>query len=235
MCEILAVASTHPMWLGDVLAWGKKVEHFGIAGFGWGVAWLSPEGQLRVYRRPTSLAEDAEGRSRLAGESGSRILLHLRRPNRLSTIHLADTQPFADDSRQFAFVHNGKFKRDASWRERFRAVLNGRADSEVGFHLYASLLAEGTPREALIRVHKLLGGTANLGYLSREGELILYGGNRGNAFYGFQLGDLCVACTALHSDDASIFDLVFGRAAEKTLIARRPVALSSSLSPPKIA
>ena len=54
-----------------------------------------------------------------------------------------------------------------------------------------------------------LGGTANLCCLLPEGQLLLYGGHDGNALYRFRLGELWIACTGLHSDDDSVFDLVF--------------------------
>jgi len=64
----------------------------------------------------------------------SRILVHLRRPSKLSTIGLADTQPFDDPAGRYAFSHNGDFERHTDLRAGFRADgrIHGRADTEVG-------------------------------------------------------------------------------------------------------
>ena len=226
MCEILAVASETPLELGAVLSWGSELERFGICGFGWGVAWVDAEGELRCYRKPTSLATDVEGALQLRRSGCVTALVHLRRPSRLSTVEMADTQPFLDQARGFAFVHNGRFAWDDRYRRRFDPELLGRADSEVGFRLFASLLGEQQhPAPALAAVHGALGGTANLCCLTGEGDTVLYGGHPSNALYRFQLGDVRVACTGLHSDDTSVFDLVFAEATEREVVGRQPVLL----------
>jgi Glutamine amidotransferases class-II len=223
MCEILAVASETPLELGAVLSWAAELERFGISGFGWGVAWVDAEGGLHCYRKPTSLATDVQGTLELRQAGCVAALVHLRRPSRLSTVEMADTQPFVDEARRFAFVHNGRFAWDDRYRPRFHSELLGRADSEVGFRLFASLLDEGQrPVPALAAVHGALGGTANLCCLTGEGETVLYGGHPSNALYRFQLGDLHVACTGLHSDDTSVFDLVFPEGTERALVGPEP-------------
>ena len=62
------------------------------------------------------------------------MLVHLRRPSRLSTLDLPDTQPFDDPRGRFAFSHNGDLRDYRGPRERYRAQgrIFGRADSEVG-------------------------------------------------------------------------------------------------------
>src|SRR5919202_62340 len=142
-CEILAVASQTQLELGAVLAWAAELERFGISGFGWGVAWVDGDGDLHCYRKPTSLATDVQGMLELREAGCVAALVHLRRPSRLSTVEMADTQPFVDEARRFAFVHNGRFAWDDRYRPRFHPELLGRADSEVGFRLFASLLDEG--------------------------------------------------------------------------------------------
>ena len=226
MCEILAVAAEVPLELGAVLSWAAELERFGISGFGWGVAWVDERRELHCYRKPTSLATDVEGALQLRRSGCVAALVHLRRPSRLSTVEMADTQPFLDQARRFAFVHNGRFARDERYRRRFDSELLGRADSEVGFRLFASLLEERQhPAPALAAVHSALGGTANLCCLTGEGEMALYGAHPSNALYHFQLGDVRVACTGLHSDDTSVFDLVFPEATDRELVGREPVLL----------
>ena len=61
-------------------------------------------------------------------------LVHLRRPSRLSTLTLPDTQPFDDPAGRYAFSHNGDLRDYRSLRATFRAQgrIHGRADTEVG-------------------------------------------------------------------------------------------------------
>src|SRR5438874_9720992 len=112
MCELIAVAWDERERLGRIIPWALGLERIGIAGHGWGVAWLDAEGAVRGYRRATSLADDEDGGAALADVRSERFLVHLRRPNRLSTVQLADTQPFVDSPEEggpgtFAFCHNG--------------------------------------------------------------------------------------------------------------------------------
>jgi glutamine phosphoribosylpyrophosphate amidotransferase len=225
MCEILAVAAETPMKLGTVLAWAAELERLGIAGFGWGVAWAGAEDQVRCHRNPTSLAGDVEAMLRLRETAALSVLVHVRRPSRLSTVDQADTQPFCDESGRFAFAHNGRFERDGEHRQRFAGVLSGRADSEVGFRLFQSLARDHDAAPALAGVHRALGGTANLCCLLPGGELALYAAHPHNALRRFRLGDLWVASTSLHSDDDSVFDLVFPEATERELLREDVTAL----------
>jgi predicted glutamine amidotransferase len=215
VCELLAVAFDEPRPFGVVLPWARDIERLGIGGFGWGVAWLGLDGTVQGYRHPTSMREDPAGADSLAGVTSTRFLVHHRRPNRLSTVQMADTQPFVEQGR-FAFCHNGSFERHAALRDRFAGRLHGRADSEVGFaYLNAELGGGLDPAEALTATHRELGGTANLGYLGRDGRLLAYGGYPKNAVWAFVLDGASVAATGLHSDDGSLFDLVFPDAKDR--------------------
>lgn len=225
MCEILAVAGERPLKLGALLAWAGELERLGIAGFGWGVAWAGIDGDVHCHRNPSSLAGDVEAMLALRDTTAISALIHLRRPSRLSTVQEADTQPFCDEAGRFALVHNGSFERDGEFRGRFAGSLRGRADSEVGFRVYQSLLEEQDPLPALGRVHRTLGGTANLCALLRGGQLAVYAAHPHNAMRRFRLDGLSVACTSLHSDDESVFDLVFPEASDRELLDVQVVTL----------
>ena len=222
MCELLAVAWEHPEPFGRIEPWARGLERVGIGGHGWGVAWLEEDAEgpaaIRGYRHPTSLEQDPEGAAAVAEVRSTRFLVHLRRPSKLSTVQLADSQPFVDADEEggpgtFAFCHNGFLERHEEIRPAYEDRLKGRADSEVGFVVLADLLAEGVPaEEALPEVHRRFGGKANLGYLSRDGRLLAYGGNPPNAFWRFRLDGAEVAATQVHSDDLSLFALLFDRA-----------------------
>ena len=214
MCEILAVATSSPKRLDEVIRWAEKLEHYGIAGFGWGVAWLEGD-QVRGYRNADRLSADREYHNRFGHVTSTRYLVHLRRPSRLDTVQLQDTQPFVADGR-FAFCHNGRFKNDARYRQAYSDQLDGRADSEVGFRIFEELLGKSLdPDAALRRTHLKLGGTANLGYLSAAGELLMLSAFPGNQMWRFRMGDAEIVSTELHSADDSLFTLVFPDSIER--------------------
>jgi predicted glutamine amidotransferase len=220
MCEVMAVAWKEPEPFATVLPWAMALERFGVAGFGWGVAWKEEGGQVRRYRNPSSLEEDTEGAAKLTGVHSRRFLIHLRRPSRLSTVQEADSQPFVDERRGFAFCHNGLFERADALRSRYAGRLQGRADSEVGFcYLQDRLDQRASPREALVQTLQELGGTGNLGYLGSDGSLLLLAAHPNNAMWRFRTpGASSIAVTALHSDDESVFERLFPDATDRRKI-----------------
>ena len=113
MCEILAVRWATPTRFQELVPWAEKVEYYGIASFGWGVAWLD-HGQVKRHRYEGRLSEDPSGVKQLANVVSTHFLVHFRRPNRLSTIQMADTQPFLAEKGRFAFCHNGYLERDVA-------------------------------------------------------------------------------------------------------------------------
>jgi hypothetical protein len=231
MCELLAVAWDRAEPFSRILPWARGLERVGIGGYGWGVAWLVAGGAVRGYRHPTSLEEDSKGASELAGVTSTRFLVHLRRPNKLSTVELADSQPFVDAGEEggpgtFAFCHNGFLERHEEIRTRYEGRLKGRADSEVGFCMLADLLETGwQPEDALPEVHRRFGGKANFGFLAAGGRLLVYGGNPSNAFWRFGLDGAEVAATQVHSDDLSLFDLLFDEAERRRQVIDRVSAV----------
>ena len=218
MCEILAVRWPEPTSIGSVLPWAEKVEYYGLANFGWGVAWLEG-GEVRRYRNQGRLSEDRDGVRELAGVVSTHFLVHFRRPNRLSTVQLADTQPFLAQGGRFAFCHNGSFTREPEFRGQFEGRLKGKADSEVGFHLFEQILDTGVGAEqALAGTHQQLHGNANLGYLGSDGELVVFNAYPTNRFHRFRVDGAEVAATELHSPDDSLFRLVFPEASNRQVI-----------------
>jgi predicted glutamine amidotransferase len=219
MCEILLIASPAEVRLARALSWARRMERLGLAGFGWGVAWLSEDGRVLGHRDLGRLEDDPEASGRLAGLASTRVMIHLRRPSRLSTVQLADTQPFLAAGGRFAFCHNGVFARHEQYRSRFAVPLAGNADSEVGFRLFEELLdAGGTAVSALKQTVKELGGKANLAYLGNDGTLVVQPGHPENLIWRFSMGELEVAATELHSRDSSLFDLIFEDATNRRLL-----------------
>ena len=218
MCELLLAVWPEPVAFESVLPWVDSLERYGLGGFGWGVAWRE-EGEVRTYRHPTSLQGDPEGRERTSPVRSTHFMVHLRRPSNLSTVSLADTQPFAAEDGAFAFAHNGRLDGAEAERGRFAGLLQGRADSEVGFRLLRQLLLERWPAElALGEVHRRLGGTANFAYLPARGPGLVYAGSTMNSMWRFEVSGAKLAATALHSGDQAVFDLCFAGAGERELI-----------------
>jgi predicted glutamine amidotransferase len=218
MCEILAVQWPSPRPFRDLLPWAARIEHYGIGSFGWGFAWLD-RGLVGCHRFPGRMSEDPAIDTDLVAVRSTHFLVHFRRPNKLSTVQLADTHPFSDEACQFAFCHNGSFDREPEFRPRYASRLRGKADSEVGFRMLEDLLAEGrTSRDALSELHSLLGGRANLGLLSGRGELLVFNKYPQNQMWRFRTGGAEVASTALHSADESLFTLVFPQSTDRRAV-----------------
>ena len=134
MCEHYVARAAEPFRLSELWAFTDRLERFGITGFGWGAAWVEPGGSIASYRDVQAFRDDPAGRERVGAVETRSVVVHLRRPSRLSTLGLADTQPFDDPAGRFSFSHNGDLRDTRTWRERYRAAgrIRGRADTEVG-------------------------------------------------------------------------------------------------------
>jgi hypothetical protein len=222
VCELLAVAWERPVPFASLLERACRLEQWGIAGFGWGVAWQDESGAIRVDRGLGRFQDEAPRRETLRSATGTRFLVHLRRPNLLSTVQLADTQPFPDGDVR-AFCHNGYLERAEAHRPLYAEVLSGAADSEIGWAYLRERLASGmAPGDGLVAVDETFGGTANLGYLDDTGALLVYGRNAMNPIWTFGIASDgtagTVATTSLHSADETVFDVVFPDARERALL-----------------
>lgn len=230
MCELMTVTGDRSFTLGPILNWAQRLETLGFAGYGWGVAWVTAAG-LEYYKRPGSLAEDIEARQHLAETKARRALIHLRRPTDPSTISIADTQPFVDDARSFAFAHNGFFKLHHAFRGEFADELHGRGDTEVAFRMLARSLRGGAPAsESLVEIHKQLTGSANCGYLGAAGELLVYHSNPSNPCWTLTCEDLRVMVTGLHWRDRSGLDVLFPGLGAATRLERGVTELAEPLA-----
>ncbi|WDL97618.1 class II glutamine amidotransferase [Alicyclobacillus sp. ALC3] len=205
MCEMLALQSAKPFELGTAFQLGLTIEKFGIARFGWGVSWVQ-DGVLQNYRSELGLGEDVQGRQRLAGESATSCLIHLRRPSFLSTIAVENSQPYLAEG-EFAFGHNGYLADHVRWREVFAQVVQGQSDSEMGFHLYKQRLVTEAPADAInSTLRDTIGrGEANVIVLNRDESLVAAGSNERNPMYWFAGADFTGIVTGLHSLDQYLF------------------------------
>ena len=92
MCEHFVARASEPFRLDGLWPFALGLERFGMAGFGWGAAWLGPDDRLADHRDIRAFRDDPAAVSLGAVETTS-VLVHLRRPSKLSTLQLADTIP----------------------------------------------------------------------------------------------------------------------------------------------
>jgi glutamine phosphoribosylpyrophosphate amidotransferase len=228
MCEHFIARSAEPFRLDALWPFTEKLERFGIAGFGWGAAWLGSGGRLCSYRDIRAFRDDS-GRDAVGATETTAVLVHLRRPSRLSTLTFEDTQPFDDPAGRFSFSHNGDLRDYKRLRASFRAQgrIHGRADSEVGERWLEDAWHPDEPAGHLLAaLHDRFGGQANLAILAADGTPHHYAGNDENPVFTFQLGAIGLASTGIYSLDRSLFRFVAPGATGRRLVPlRRSVAL----------
>src|SRR3954453_8890968 len=102
---MLAVAWDEPHPYTEIHDLVSTLEIYGLGGFGWGVAWLTDSGKVAVDRGLHRYIDEAEHRD-LMTTTWTRFLIHLRPPNKLSTVDYPHPQPFTRAG-DFPFCHNG--------------------------------------------------------------------------------------------------------------------------------
>ncbi len=210
MCEQLVARADRPFAIADLYPLAENLERYGIAGFGWGAAWIDGLGRLATYRDVHAFRDDPHCEELGRIETAS-VLIHLRRPSRLSTLTLADTQPFEDPAGRFAFSHNGDLRDYRTYRAAFRAKgrIHGQADTEVGARWLEDAWQPDIPApELLADLHQTFSGPANLAVLAGDGSAYHYAGNAENPVFTFSLGPIRVASTGIYSLDRSLFRYV---------------------------
>jgi predicted glutamine amidotransferase len=219
VCELLVATFETPRPFRVLAPIASCLEELGVAGFGWGVAWLDDQArEVRAMKGVGRFREEGRRRAALPTTTSRRFVVHLRRPARLSTTQLADTQPFVDEGRS-AWCHDGLFARAEELRPAFVDRLRGQADSEVGWQYFLDRSAEGADAvDALRSVDDALAGRVNLAYLGRDGEMAIYSRNDANRFWRFSLDGGRMAATGLYSSDNSLFDFVVPRATDRELV-----------------
>ena len=220
MCEQFIARAAEPFRLDELWPFTERLERFGLAGFGWGTAWHTAGGRLDSYRDIRAFHDDP-GCEAVGAIETTAALVHLRRPSRLSTLTLADTQPFDDPAGRFAFSHNGDLRDYRSLRATYRAQgrIHGRADTEVGARwLEDGWRPDAAPAEVLPALHARFGGQANLAVLAADGTAAHYAGNTENPVFSFRLGRIGVVSTGIYSLDRSLFRFVAPGASDRRLI-----------------
>ena len=212
MCEQFVARAAEPFRLDELWPLTERLERYGLAGFGWGVTWLRDAGGLETHRSLDAFRDD-EARERIGAVETTSVLVHLRRPSRLSTLDLPDTQPFDDPAGRFAFSHNGDLRDYRVPRERYRAQgrIFGRADSEVG----ERWLEDAWPDAGQGAGERRRPPGIPPRDLRRRGQprdprrttapSHHYAGNPENPVFAFRLGRIGIASTAIYSIDRSVF------------------------------
>jgi glutamine phosphoribosylpyrophosphate amidotransferase len=225
MCEHYIARSATPFRLDALWPFTERLERFGIASFGWGAAWLDSAGGIGSYRDLRAFRDDPE-RAAIGATETTAALVHLRRPSRLSTLTLADTQPFDDPAGRFAFSHNGDLRDYKALRATYRTEgrIHGRADTEVGARWLEDAWRPTEPAGHLLAaLHDRFGGQANLAVLAAGGAAHHYAGNGENPVFTFRLGSIGLASTGIYSLDRSLFRYVAPGATERRLVPLRCV------------
>ena len=220
MCEHFICRAAEPFRLDELWPFAERLERFGIAGFGWGAAWIGRDGRLASYRDLRAFRDDP-GREPVGAHETTSALVHLRRPSRLSTLTRADTQPFDDPAGRFSFSHNGDLRDYKGLRDAYRRQgrIHGRADTEVGQRwLEDAWRADEPVAHLLASLHDRFGGQANLAVLTSAGDPHHYAGNGDNPVFSFRLGRIGIASTGIYSLDRSLFRFVAPAATDRRLI-----------------
>jgi glutamine phosphoribosylpyrophosphate amidotransferase len=219
MCEHYVARAAEPFRLDQLWPFTERLERFGIAGYGWGAAWATDGGELCSYRDIRAFRDDP-GREDLGRVVTTAALVHLRRPSKLSTLGIPDTQPFDDPAGRFAFSHNGDLREARAWRARYRDAgrIQGKADTEVGARWLEDHWNGKAPTALLKELHDVFGGQANLATIDATGNVAAYAGNTENPVFTFRLGRIGIASTGIYSLDRSLFRYAAPSATERRLV-----------------
>ena len=180
MCEHFIARAAEPFRLDELWPFTERSSGSGWPGYGWGAAWLGGDGGLGVYRDIRAFRDDP-GRETVGATETTSALVHLRRPSRLSTLTLPDTQPFDDPAGRFAFSHNGDLRDYKDLRATYRAAgrIHGRADTEVGERwLEDEWQPDASAGSLLAALHERFGGQANLARPGRRRDAAPLRGQR---------------------------------------------------------
>jgi glutamine phosphoribosylpyrophosphate amidotransferase len=228
MCEQFIARAAEPFRLDDLWPFAERLERFGLGGFGWGATWTTRDDGLVSYRDLRAFRDDP-GRTDVGATETTSAVIHLRRPSRLSTLTLEDTQPFDDPAGRYAFSHNGDLLDYRRLRAAFRAEgrIHGRADTEVGARWLEDAWHDGEPVAHLLgALHDRFGGQANLAVLTADGVPYHYAGNTENPVFSFRLGRIGIVSTGLYSLDRSLFRFAAPGATDRRLV---PLRVTASL------
>ena len=226
MCEQFVARAAEPFRLDELWPFAEQLERYGLAGFGWGAAWLTPTaGSAAIAtsaRSATTPAATASAPSRRPS-----VLVHLRRPSRLSTLSLPDTQPFADPAGPLRVQPQ---RRLARLPRAPRRRTGRRAGSTAGRTPRSASAGsrtrwdDGSPSTAplLATLHERFGGQANLADARPPtAPPSTTPATPRTRCSRFRLGRIGVVSTGLYSLDRSLFRFAAPGATDRRLVRLR--------------
>ena len=110
MCEHFVARAAEPFRLDELWPFTERLERFGLAGLRLGRRLARPRTAGSGPTATSGPSATTPVASAVGAAETTAALVHLRRPSRLSTLTLADTQPFDDPAGRFAFSHNGDLR-----------------------------------------------------------------------------------------------------------------------------
>ena len=224
MCEHFIARAAEPFRLDELWPFAERLERYGLAGLRLGSG-LGRRGRTaRVVPRHPRLPRRPGARGGRADETTA-ALVHLRRPSKLSTLTLADTQPFDDPAGRFAFSHNGDLRDYRALRTAYR---DAGPDPRPGRHRGRRALARGRVAPGRAgrgspgrppRPVRWAGQPRDPGVATASAHH--YAGNAENPVFAFRLGPIGVVSTGIYSLDRSLFRFVAPGATERRLVRPR--------------
>ena len=222
MCEHFIARAAEPFRLDELWPFAERLERFGIAGFGWGAAWLGAgrAASRVVPRRPGVPRRPRARRGRCDRDDGG------PRPPAPSvaavdaddapTPSRSTTRPAASRSATTATCATTGACATAY---RAQGRIHGRADTEVGARWLEDAWHTGEPVAHLLgALHDRFGGQANLAVLTADGAPHHYAGNGENPVFTFRLGRIGIVSTGIYSLDRSLFRFVAPGATDRRLV-----------------
>ena len=232
MCEHFVARAAEPFRLDELWPFTERLERYGIAGFGWGAAWIDDDGGAAQPSRRARLPRRPRGRRWRSGHGA-----HDRGPRPPApAVEAVDARPARHPAvrrpgRALRFSHNGDLR---DYRSLRRDVPGRRVASTAGPTPRSGRAGSRTPggrtrpvADLLGALHDRFGGQANLAVLTADGDPApLRRQQREPGVQPSGSGRIGIVSTGIYSLDRSLFRFV---APEATDAAPRPPGTTVSL------
>ena len=226
MCEHFVARAAEPFRLDELWPFTERLERFGIAGFGWGAAWLDDDGRLASSSRPAAPSATTRGRERVGASRDDR---RARPP--APAVEALDARPARTPSRSTtrrAATRSATTATCATTARCGPTLPRAGPDPRPGRHGGRGALARGrlaTPasRRRICWARCTTASAARRTSPSSPPTATPYhyAGNDENPVFSFRLGRIGVVSTGIYSLDRSLFRYVAPGATERRLVRLR--------------